>query len=321
MSSVEIALPDATRAFGEDVRRGLTASPKYLGPRYFYDALGSALFSAICELPEYYVTRAERQILGAHGDEIGAAFGSPLVRLVELGSGSAKKTRLLIDAILARQKRLVYQPIDVDADMLETTRRELTAEYAGLDVRGHRGDFHDVATAGRVDGRTIVLFLGSSIGNLDHHAAAALLREARSILGPDDGVFVGFDLVKPPVILENAYNDSLGVTAAFNLNLLARINRDLGGTFRLDRFIHRAYFNTVESRIEMHLVSAAAQSVRIEALALDVSFDEGETIHTENSYKYDDASIVALVSEAGLRIERRWTDGREWFADVLMRPS
>jgi dimethylhistidine N-methyltransferase len=321
MSSAEIASPDATRAFRDDVRRGLTASAKHLDPRYFYDALGSALFGAICELPEYYVTRAERQILESHAPEIAAACRTPVARLVELGSGSAKKTRLLIDAILGRQESLVYQPIDVDADMLETTRRELTAEYTRLEVRGHRGDFHDVAAVGRVEGRTVVLFLGSSIGNLDHRAAAALLRDIRTILGPDDRVFVGFDLVKSPVILENAYNDALGVTAAFNLNLLARINRELGGTFRLDRFSHRAYFNTVESRIEMHLVSADAQSVRIEALGLDVPFEAGEAIHTENSYKYDDASIAALATAAGLHIEQRWTDAREWFADVLLRPA
>jgi dimethylhistidine N-methyltransferase len=316
MPSAEIAAISAN-TLASDVRQGLTSSPKSINPRNFYDELGSALFAAICELPEYYVTRAEREILGRYAGDIALSFGTPLGRIIELGSGNARKTRRIIDAVLAKQSRLLYQPIDVDAEMLETSRRELSAEFPALEVRGLQADFSDLAAAGASEDRSVVLFLGSSIGNLDHAAAASLLRNVRKILHAGDHLFVGFDLRKPVAVLESAYNDALGVTASFNLNVLARINRELGGNFRLDRFTHRAFFNDGESRIEMHLVSNEAQSVRIESLGMDVSFERGESIHTENSYKYDDASIEAMASSAGLQAERRWTDPHGWFADVL----
>lgn len=304
-----------TTAFAADVRRGLESQPKHLDPRYFYDALGSALFAAICELPEYYVTRAERSILDRCKDEIAAAFG-PVERLVELGSGNAHKTQTIIAAIATLR---AYRPIDVDAGILEMTEREITARFPGLAVQPHQGDFHDIVSIGTIAGKTVVLFLGSSIGNLDHPSAAALLRDVRRIMKNDDALFIGFDLAKDKAVLEPAYNDALGVTAAFNLNVLARINRELGGTFRLESFSHRAFFNEKESRIEMHLVAKEAQRVRIGDL--EVSFGRGESIHTENSYKYDEQTIERLAREAGFRVERRWTDDRGWFADVLLRPE
>jgi dimethylhistidine N-methyltransferase len=304
--------------FAEDVRRGLAASPKFLLPHYFYDALGSALFGAICELPEYYVTRAETEILTERAAEIAAAFGRP-ERLIELGSGSARKSRLLIEALLAAQDELEYMPVDVDQSVLESSSRALLDEFAELTIHAVCADFRDPATALRDlgEGRTVVLFLGSSIGNLDFGAALAMLSSLRTLLSPGDALFLGADLKKPKEVLEPAYDDPLGVTACFNLNVLARINRELGGNFDLAAFAHRAFYNEAEGRIEMHLVSRRAQTVRVGDNTF--TFAEGELIHTENSYKYDDATLEALAARAGFRIEQRWTDSRGWFADLLLR--
>jgi dimethylhistidine N-methyltransferase len=307
--------------FAEDVRRGLSATPKFLLPHYFYDALGSALFNAICELPEYYVTRAETEILTRHGAEIAAAFGEP-ARVVELGSGSARKSRLLIEAILARQDELEYIPVDVDAGMLESSSQRLLDEFPSLMIHAVRADFRDpAATLGDIvipdpGARTIVLFLGSSIGNLDLDTAVTMLASLRTLLAPGDALFLGADLQKPREILEPAYDDPLGVTAAFNLNVLARINRELGGEFDIRSFAHRAFYNEAAGRIEMHLLSRRAQTVRIGDFT--ATFAEGESIHTENSHKYDEATLEALAARAGFRVARRWTDARGWFADLLM---
>jgi len=310
------AAESPANSFADDVRRGLNATPKFLLPHYFYDALGSALFSAICELPEYYVTRAEEEILTSHAPEIAAAFG-PRVRLIELGSGSARKTRHLIDAILNRQPALEYVPIDVDAGILESSSHDLLNDYPGLSVAAICGDFREPASLLHPsDTRTIVLFLGSSIGNLDPNSAGAMLANLRTALNPGDALFLGADLRKSTSILEPAYDDPLGVTAAFNRNLLARINRELGGTFDIASFAHRAWYNEAEGRIEMHLVSTRAQRVLIDGY--EIAFEEGESIHTENSYKYDDDSLQALAGAGGFDIERRWSDSNGYFADLLM---
>ena len=307
--------------FQRDVRDGLTAPRKSLPPRWFYDDLGSALFDAICFLPEYYVMRAEADVLTAHRHEIVDAFGRN-VRLVELGSGAARKTRLLFDVLTRRQAEVEYVPVDVDGGMLERIARELQTEYANLRVRPVSSDFTRpsaaLAAAGPSDARTVVLFLGSTIGNLDPDAAVAMLRDLREGLRPGDAFFLGADLRKSRDVLEPAYDDPLGITAAFNLNLLVRINRELGGHFALNAFRHHSFYDEVHGRIEMHLVSTRAQSVRIDALDLDIEFAEGETIHTESSYKHDDATLAALAAGSGFSIERRWTDSRGWFADVLM---
>lgn len=309
-------------AFARDVRRGLTAATKQIEPKYFYDSLGSALFGAICELPEYYVTRAERDILDRHARDIARAFGN-VGRLVELGSGNARKTQRIIDAILKGAgeppQSMQYIPIDVDRTVLEVSRQDITRRFPAITVEPLCGDYDDVATLGATPARTIVMFLGSSIGNLDDSHATRLLRTTRKILQSGDAMFVGFDLKKEKHLLESAYDDALGVTAAFNLNLLVRINRELGGNFRLDQFSHRAFFNDAESRIEMHLVSKTRQTVHIAALQLDVPFEDGETIHTESSHKYDVARIESLAASADFRVDQRWTDAHGWFADVLLR--
>ncbi|HJW96091.1 MAG TPA: L-histidine N(alpha)-methyltransferase [Thermoanaerobaculia bacterium] len=304
--------------FAADVRRGLTSKPKFLLPHYFYDPLGSALFDAICELPEYYVTRAETEILTSRAAEIANAFGTP-IRLVELGSGSARKTRYLLDAITARQPELEYVPIDVDASMLEKSGQALLQEYDSLRITAICGDFREASRAlpHRDRHRTVVLFLGSTIGNLDPDAAVSMLRDLRTSLVPGDALFLGADLRKSRAILEPAYDDPLGVTAAFNLNLLGRINRELGGHFAFPSFEHRAFYNEELGRIEMHLVSRVAQVVHVDSLSLDVSFAAGESIHTENSYKHDEESLRALMSASGFTIETMWTDSKGWFADLL----
>jgi L-histidine N-alpha-methyltransferase len=308
--------------FGRDVREGLTSARKALPPRWFYDALGSALFDAICFLPEYYVMRAEAELLASYRTEIVDAFGAN-VRLVELGSGAARKTRLLLDVLTERQAEVEYVPVDVDAQMLERSGRELLKDYPTLRVLAVCSDFTKpsvpLEAAGPFKhGRTVVLFLGSTIGNLDPEGAVAMLRDLRNGLATGDALFLGADLRKSRDILEPAYDDPLGVTAAFNLNLLGRINRELGGHFSLETFRHRAFYDEAHGRIEMHLVSTRAQRIRIDALQLEVSFDEGETIHTESSYKHDDTTLATLAAAAGFTIEQRWTDSRGWFADVLM---
>jgi L-histidine N-alpha-methyltransferase len=307
-------------SFASDVERGLTALPKSLPPKYFYDSLGSALFEAICELPEYYVTRAETEILTSFAEEIVRCF-PPRARVVELGSGNARKTRLLIEALLLRHEDLHYVPLDIDAGILDKGSRALLGDYPSLQITAVVSDFRQPSIAIPPPGpheRTAVLFLGSSIGNLDPDAAAAMLRDLRRALAPGDALLLGADLRKPRLILEPAYDDALGVTAAFNLNMLQRINRELAGTFRLDRFSHRAFYDERLHRIEMHLVSREAQRVAIDELGIEVDFAEGESIHTENSYKYDEATLAMLAAESGFSIEHRWTDSRGWFADVLM---
>ncbi|HUP48223.1 MAG TPA: L-histidine N(alpha)-methyltransferase [Thermoanaerobaculia bacterium] len=306
--------------FADEVRAGLSAVTKSIPPRYFYDELGSALFGAICHLPEYYLTRAETEILTAHRREIAAQLGA-VSRLVELGSGDARKTRLLLDQ-LAAAGELEYIPIDIDVSLLQRTGRELLAEYPALTVTAAASDFRrpsralaEILTPGR---RTAVLFLGSTIGNLDRAESVAMLRDVRSVLSHGDPMLIGADLRKAKAVLDAAYDDSLRVTAAFNLNLLQRINRELGGHFDLRSFAHQAFYDEERGRVEMHLVSLREQSVRIDALAMEIAFQEGESIHTENSYKYDEGLIGEMAAESGFEPVRHWTDGRGWFGEFLL---
>lgn len=304
--------------FGEAVRTGLAAVKKSIPPQYFYDDLGSALFGAICQLPEYYLTRSESEILANHRREIGAALAGT-TRLVELGSGSASKTRLLLDELAVNP--LQYVPIDVDATLLQQTGQHLLSEYPNLTISAAICDFRRPSRALRDLPRTektAVLFLGSTIGNLDRREAVAMLHDVRSVLAAGDTMLCGADLRKAKSILEPAYDDVLGVTAAFNLNLLRRINRELGGHFDLRTFAHRAFYDEDLGRVEMHLVSLREQSVRIDGLSIAADFHEGETIHTENSWKYDEAAIKTMAGESGFDVTRRWMDSAGWFAEFLL---
>jgi len=307
--------------FAAEVRAGLTATPKTLPCAYLYDAEGSRLFEEICALPEYYPTRAEEEILRENASAIADDLPDG-VSVVELGSGSATKTRHLLDALLLREDGLTFVPVDISRTMLEESSRELLLEYPTLDVVGVAAEYADGLRAVRaeVDGPQVVLWLGSNVGNLDRPNAVTFLHGVREGLTADDRMLVGVDLRKDIAVLQAAYDDQAGVTAAFNLNLLVRINRELGGHFDVDRFAHRAPWNADAGRIEMHLESLADQTVRIDALDLEVPFAKGETVHTESSHKYSTAEIDALAAAAGFEVEDRWLDSNERFSLQLLRP-
>jgi dimethylhistidine N-methyltransferase len=307
---------DAT-SFAEDVRAGLTTHQKSLPPKYFYDELGSQLFEAICHLPEYYLTRAESEILRDNADQIVASVNGP-ARLVELGSGSAEKTRYLIQALLARQGSLHYLPVDISSASLERASLELLQIYPRLSITAYAADYFtalnalaDSSTCGQ---RTIALFLGSNIGNFDRDGSRTFLAEVRRVLKPGDALLVGADLKKSADVLIQAYDDALGVTSAFNLNLLVRMNRELGADFDVKKFHHRATYNEELGRVEIRMVSIEQQTVRLPALDLEITFREGETIHTENSYKFDVDQLAGMALATGFALEKTWFDGAHRFS-------
>lgn len=303
-----------TRAFARAVRDGLLARPKTLPFQYFYDETGSALFEQICRLPEYYLTRTEDAILREHAAAMTEGWASPPT-LIELGSGSAEKTRRLISAALGRYFRLHYVPIDVSESAVEASARDLVRTFPALRVTGYVGDYHQSLTdiAARLRGPKLVIFLGSSLGNYEPERAADLLGNVAGVMGPHDRFLIGTDLVKDPAVLEAAYDDAQGVTGRFNRNLLARINRELRADFVIDRFRHRAVYRADLGRVEMHLVSLADQAVHIPDAGVTVQFAEGESIHTENSHKYTRAGLHDLAARAGFVEDTAWTDSRGWF--------
>jgi dimethylhistidine N-methyltransferase len=315
----------AVRQFADAVRQGLTMTPRRLDPKYFYDDLGSALFNAICRLPWYPITRAELAMLGRHAGDIivpasPGAPGAPRTTIVELGCGSGEKLLALVEP--CRDRVAGIHLVDISRAALDETARRL--DRAGfLDVTMHCGAYEDglEVMSARANGRApmLVLFLGSNIGNFDPDAARRFLAAVAGTLRPGDGLLLGADLVKPERQLIEAYDDPLGVTAAFNLNLLQRINRELGGTFDLSAWRHRAAWNAAESRVEMHLDGTRPQSVHVEAAALDLRFATGQGIWTESSYKYDPDAIVSVLARAGFGSERQWIDDRARFALTLAR--
>jgi len=309
-------------AFADDVRFGLAATPKALPCRWFYDAAGSLLFERICALPEYYLTRAERSIFEESSPTIADMFPRG-VDVVELGSGSAEKTSLLLAALVARHGPMTYVPVDVSREALEASCARLAGELPGLVISPVAGDYSEgVRRLTRMRERPkLVAWLGSSIGNLDRAAAREMLATLAARCGPADRLLVGFDRRKDPGELIPAYDDAQGVTAAFNLNLLARINRELGGRFDLAAFAHGATWNGASGCVDMHLVSRRAQIVPIEALDLRVTFDPGESIHTESCHKYSDHDVVSLAAESGLAVERRFLDGDARFLLALLKPT
>jgi dimethylhistidine N-methyltransferase len=305
-----IVIDTAASEFATDVVAGLTAAPKRLSPKYFYDSTGSALFERITELPEYYPTRREIGILNEHAGDIAALIPRGAA-LVEFGSGSSTKTRI----VLSTAKSLAaYVPVDISSQFLHQQMAGLRREYAKLAVLPVAADFtrpFDLPEAARTMPR-VGFFPGSTIGNFEPHEASAFLRHAARILGPGAAFVVGVDLVKDTQVLQKAYNDSRGVTAKFNLNLLTRINRELGAKFNLACFEHHAFFNRERSRIEMHLASLKRQ--RIKVCGECIEFRAGETIHTENSYKYSVESFRALARGAGWMPAEVWTDADSYFS-------
>ncbi len=308
--------------FAEDVRQGLQAQPKRLPCRYLYDERGSRLFEMISRLPEYYLTRAEREILRGHAGQVAAQFAGEFT-LVELGSGNAAKTRLLIEAALRRHGRLRYLPMDISTTALTSSATPLLTNYPALDIIGIAAEYHDGLRAlpAAADGPVLFAFLGSSIGNFERDEAPTFLQRISAMLKPTDRLLVGIDLRKDRATLERAYDDAQGITARFNLNLLRRINRELGGTFDLHQFTHRARYDETAGRIEMHLVSRAAQEVAVMDLPAQFTFAAGETIHTENAYKYSPAEMTALLAAAGLVAEQRWLDAAQRYCLTLAKPE
>jgi dimethylhistidine N-methyltransferase len=316
------ARDDARKAFLDDVIAGLRSAPKRLSPKYFYNLEGSLLFDAICELPEYYVTRTKRAILEAHTGDIAARLAGPTerCRVVEPGAGSGTKTRILLRA-LGRRRCVEYVPVDIAGEHLEQAAERLRAEIPWLRVTPFAADFavdlpspepHD-------DARTVVYFPGSTIGNFDPEDATHLLSRFRAVAGPDGRVLLGVDLKKDPAVLHAAYNDARGVTAAFNKNLLRRMNDELGANFDVDGFHHYAFYAPVEGRIEMHLVSARRQVVTVGGGTF--TFEEGESLCTERSYKYDLPSAERLAGSAWLAVADAWLDEARHFAVLLLRPA
>ena len=307
--------------FAAEVRRDLSLTPKQLQSKYLYDALGSSLFEAICRLPWYRITRAEHQLLVAHAGDIVAAVGAEPSTIVELGCGSGEKLAVLAEALQAAGGSARVHIIDISSQALEQTEQRLT-RLQHVSVVGHQSTYEvglrRAAEAREGTGPMLVLLLGSNIGNFDTPAALAFLRRIRQVLQPGDLLLLGADLVKPEGDLQLAYDDPLGVTAAFNKNLLVRINNELGGDFSLGAFDHRAAWNPDEQRIEMHLVSRVAQTVTIPAANTSVSFAPGEHIWTESSYKYEPDQIERMGVETGFALRDQWIDDDARFALSLM---
>jgi L-histidine N-alpha-methyltransferase len=308
----------AESGFCADVWSGLASSPKAIPAKYFYDATGSALFDRICTLPEYYPTRTERAILDAHAGEMAATLGAR-VMLIEPGAGSSGKTRVLLRAL---DEPSAYVPVDISAEHLQHSAQALRAELPQIEVLPVAADFTEafvIPRARQAPLRRAVFFPGSTLGNFEPAQARRLLAGFRPLAGRDGRLLLGVDLQKDVEVLERAYDDVEGVTAQFNLNLLARINRELDGNFNLSAFRHRAFYNREHGRIEMHLESRSGQVVRVAGRSF--SFRANERLHTENSYKYTPESISALAASAGWRLIRQWRDPRDWFAMALFAPS
>jgi L-histidine N-alpha-methyltransferase len=299
-----------------DARLGLTAEHKWLPPRWFYDERGSALFEQITELPEYYPTRTERQILAERADEIAAA--APVQTVVELGSGSSAKTHLLLDAWQRAGTLRRIVTLDVSTSALTEAAEILQRRYPGVELCPVRGDFTRHLQQLDTPGRTAIVFLGSTIGNLDPEQRGRFFASIRAALAEDDVLLLGTDLVKPAEVLIPAYDDAAGVTARFNLNVLRVLNRELGGNLPEDGFTHRAVWNAEQERIEMRLRAEQEVLARLADIDLEVHFDRGEELLTEISSKFRRTGITEELAVAGLRLREWWTDAREYFAVSLI---
>lgn len=313
--------PKVASPAGSDVVKGLTNHPKYLSPRYFYDDRGSELFEQICELPEYYLTRTETVILQHCAEEIANITGA--CELIELGSGSSTKTRILLDAYQHKGYPLRYLPIDVSAGILEASARQLLVDYPSLQVHALAGTYEQALgqlQQSELPNRMIG-FIGSTLGNLNPQECDDFLCQITAALQLGEYFLLGVDLQKPKDILEAAYNDSAGVTAAFNLNILNHLNRRFDGNFDLNKFEHWAFYNETKHQIEMHLRSLESQTVELRSLNLKISFEKGESINTEISRKFDINGIQELLKSKGFLPQKVWTDENQWFGLILSKLS
>jgi L-histidine N-alpha-methyltransferase len=310
-----IAVPD----YADEVVRGLTSRPKTLPCKLFYDDRGSELFEQITELPEYYPTRIELEILQKSSGEIADAAGAG-VSIVELGAGTATKTGTLLHAFTRRQMRVKYFPVDISAAALAAARKRVREDCPAVLVKPVIADFSNGFNfLEDISGRKLVLYLGSSIGNFDWTDAVALLRKVQGHLSPGDALLLGTDMVKPAEILVPAYDDAQGVTAQFNKNILRRLNREFDADFDLDCFRHIAEWNPAKSRMEINLESLRPQVAVLRTLGVRVKLAAGERIHTENSYKYTLPMVERMLCASGFRLEKTWYDGRKWFGLHLAR--
>jgi L-histidine N-alpha-methyltransferase len=319
--------------FAADVERGLAAQSKYVSPKYLYDEVGSQLFEQICLQPEYYLTRTEASILNKHAPVISKLLGSN-IEIIELGSGSSSKTAILLSYLSLQKKRIYYFPIDISSSILMESTRRLKSQFPNVSIIGIRSDYNlgidkAAAAAGcmsaernqEIPDMKLVLFLGSSIGNFELIEARSLLGSVRKKLHTNDLLLVGFDLQKDESVLNAAYNDKAGITAKFNLNLLARINKELDGNLELGKFEHHAFYSREQQRMEMHLVSKTDQQLYIGALGKTFAIRKGESIHTENSYKYTLNQIAALADDCSFTLEKNFMDKNRWFNVALLSPS
>lgn len=307
--------------FAADVRDGLTSNPKRLSCRFIYDESGSDLFEEICALPEYYLTRAETQILQKQAHEIGRLF-EDRPTIVELGSGSSAKTRIVLKALSDEFDEVHYVPIDISTEMLESTAQNLLEMFPNLKVTGFAGEYNDGLqfVHDSINEPTCLLWLGSSVGNLSRDHAIEFLNSIRSNMDIDDRLLAGIDLQKDSETLKRAYDDEAGVTERFNNNILLRINRELGGDFDLNNFDYDVQYNDKLGRVEMFQISRTAHDVRIDDLDLTISLDKDEPIHTENSHKYSLEDIDALASQSNMEIVTQWFDDERRFSLNLFKP-
>ncbi|MCH7525845.1 MAG: L-histidine N(alpha)-methyltransferase [Planctomycetes bacterium] len=315
-----VAAPDAVDAFADDVREGLGKPQKSLPAKYLYDKTGSRLFEKICELPEYYLTRTEEEILSTHAERIVEATGEAAV-LTELGAGSSAKTAHLIDKFVAARPHFTYNPIDISEEMIRLGARRLLGRYPQLHIYAMiceygvgLSELNDFVPESKV-----IVFLGSSLGNFTPKESTAFLRKVARTLNNGDSVLIGIDMAKDPQIIHRAYDDAAGVTARFNKNVLTRINRRFGADFDLEAFGHVARYDPDRGCVEMHLVSRENQSVTIRDLNMSVDFKIGESIHTEYSHKFTPQGFEAISRRAGLRPVEIWSDRKDWFRLILLK--
>ncbi len=323
MTATKATLLNTT--FKKEVFEGLSAYPKYLSSKYFYDKKGDRLFQEIMAMPEYYLTGCEFQILSTYTETIGELFRDRQngLDLIELGAGDGKKTKVLLKYMAENNFNFVYKPIDISENAVELLSNNLAQEMPILNVDAEVGEYFEVLE--RLKGfnkrKKVIMVLGSNIGNLKHPKAIEFLSKLKDAMLPDDLLFMGFDQKKEPQKILNAYNDETGITEAFNKNVLTRINRELGGNFDLNKFKHWEVYDPETGTAKSFLVATEAMEVSIEALKLTVNFDQWETIHTEISQKYDDKIVGWLAEEAGLKIETSFTDKKEYYKDYVFRKA
>ena len=311
--------------FADDVLRGLSATPKELSSKYFYDDEGSRLFQEIMKLPEYYLTGCESEIFSTQTSEIHRAFanGDNAFDLIELGAGDGTKTAVLVDHFLKQNADISYSPIDISQEALDALTDKFEREFPALRMNAMNGDYFKILKSLKTENgrRKVLLFLGSNIGNFSSEQSVAFFRSLREVMSDNDLLLVGFDLQKDPHVIANAYDDAAGVTAKFNLNLLTRINRELGGNFELDKFTHYANYRPIEGSARSFLVSREKQTVRIEALGRDFEFDQWEAVFMEISQKYSLKMIDDLAEKSGFSIKQNFFDSKNYYCDSLWRPA